>query len=51
MFIRFLRKKIFVLKFLFIEDIHSVYLILVQYVPAFLLMYYNTQTCKTTHNT
>ena len=49
--IRFLRKKFFVLKFLFIEVIHSIYLILAQYAPALLLMYYNTQKSKATHNT
>ena len=48
--VEFKKKKI-VLKFLFIKVIHSIYLILVQYVPALLLMYYNTQTCKATHNT
>ena len=46
MFIRFLRKKFFVLKFLFIEVIHSIYLILVQYVPALLLMYYTRKLVK-----
>ena len=51
MFIRFLRQKFFVLKFQFIEVIHSIYLILVQYVPALLLVYYNTQMCKATHIT
>ena len=39
MFILFQRKKVFTLKFLFIESIHSIYLILVQYVLALLLMY------------
>ena len=46
----FSKKKFFVLKFQFIEVINSIYLILVQYVPALLLMYYNTETCKATHN-
>ena len=50
MFIRFIRKRFLVLKFLFIEVIHSIFLILVQYVPALLVMCYNTQTCKVTHN-
>ena len=44
MFIRFIRKKFFVLKFLFIEAIHSIYLILLQHVPVILQIYYNTQT-------
>ena len=47
----FSKKKVFVLKFLFIEVIHSIYLILAQYAPALLLMYYNTQKSKATHNT
>ena len=47
----FSKKKFFVLKFLFIEVINSIYLILVQYVPALFLIYYITQTCKATHNT
>ena len=36
LFIRFLRKKIFVLKFLFIEVIDSIYLIVVRNVRALL---------------
>ena len=51
MFVRFLRKKFFVLKFLFIEVIHSIYLILVQYVTVLLLMFYNTRTYKAAHST
>ena len=39
MFICFLGTKFFVLKFLFIELIESIYLILVQNVPALLRMY------------
>ena len=49
--INFYYLRYFVLKFLFIEVIHSISLILVQYVPALLLMYYNTQKSKATHNT
>ena len=48
--INFYYLRYFVLKFLFIEVIHSISLILVQYVPALLLMYYNTQKSETTHN-
>ena len=47
----FSKRMFFVLKFLFIEVINSIYLILVQYVPALLLMYYITQTCAATHKT
>ena len=47
----FSKKKISVLKFLFFEVVNSIYLKLVQYVPALLLMYYITQMCKETQNT
>ena len=41
----FLKKNFFFLKFLFMEVIHCIYLVLVQNLPAILQMYYNRQTC------